>query len=249
MAPEVAAAFDDLVAMRPAGVGEELLADAAVVAFAEQFGVDVSVIDDDLRAAFTAATGPALFAVVQVVYVADVAPRLRSALDALFGGSAWAEPRVQVTGDSWSVVDGFMKAVARLRNLDATTTELVRLRGARQHECRVCKSRRSVAAIDQGAGDATFAAVDDYAGSDLPDRVQAALALTDAMIWTPSAIAPDVVDGVHAHLSPAEAVEVVLDVIRNAANKIAVSLAADAAEVTEGVQLFETDADGNLTVV
>ena len=35
-----------------------------------------------------------------------------------------------------------------------------------------------------------------------------------------------------------------LDVIRNATNKIAVALGADAPEVTEGVQLFVTDADG-----
>ena len=36
---------------------------------------------------------------------------------------------------------------------------------------------------------------------------------------------------------------------RNAANKIAVALGADAAAVTDGVELFSTDADGNLTVV
>ena len=43
--------------------------------------------------------------------------------------------------------------------------------------------------------------------------------------------------------------EVVLDVIRNATNKIAVALGADDPEVTEGVQLFTTDADGVLTTV
>ena len=36
-----------------------------------------------------------------------------------------------------------------------------------------------------------------------------------------------------------------LDVMRNAANKIAVALGADAAEV-DGVQLFELDAPGDL---
>ena len=35
-----------------------------------------------------------------------------------------------------------------------------------------------------------------------------------------------------------------LDVIRNATNKIAVALGADEPEVTDGVQLFVTDADG-----
>ena len=51
------------------------------------------------------------------------------------------------------------------------------------------------------------------------------------------------------HLTDAQAVEVVLDVVRNAANKIAVALGADEPEVTEGVQLFVTDADGLLSTV
>ena len=71
----------------------------------------------------------------------------------------------------------------------------------------------------------------------------------DAMIWTPSAIPDDVVAGVPAAPHDAQAVEVVLEVVRNAANKIAVALGADAPEVTEGVQLFVTDADGVLITV
>jgi alkylhydroperoxidase family enzyme len=142
-----------------------------------------------------------------------------------------------------------MTSVARLRGLDPTLTELVRLRGARQHDCRLCASRRSQEAISQGAGDAEFDAVDHYASSDLPDPTKAALALVDAMIWTPNAIPEQVVADVRRHLSDAQAVEVVLDVARNAANKIAVALRADAPEVTEGVQLFTTDMDGTLTVV
>jgi hypothetical protein len=69
------------------------------------------------------------------------------------------------------------------------------------------------------------------------------------MIWTPDAIPDEVVAGVRRHLSDAQAVEVVLDVARNAANKITVALRADSPEVTDGVQLFTTDMDGTLTVV
>ena len=64
-----------------------------------------------------------------------------------------------------------------------------------------------------------------------------------------AAIPDDVVAGVRRHLTEAQAVEVVLDVVRNAANKIAVALRADAPEVVKGVQLFTTDADGILSVV
>ena len=62
------------------------------------------------------------------------------------------------------------------------------------------------------------------------------------MIWAPGDL-PDL-----GALDEAEVVEVVLDVVRNAANKIAVALGADAATVTEGVELFRTDADGDLVL-
>jgi alkylhydroperoxidase family enzyme len=106
-----------------------------------------------------------------------------------------------------------------------------------------------VAALDAGADDAMFEAVDRYADSGLPLATKAALALTDAIIWTPYAVPAQVVEDARTHLDPEQLVEVVLDVARNAANKIAVALGADAASVTEGVELFSTDADGNLTVV
>ncbi len=249
VAPDVEAAFAKLQEVRPGGVHDEVLESPAVARFAEQFGTDVSVIDDGMRDDFSLATGKHQFDVVQMVWISDMAPRVRSALDALFGPSEWPEParRYPVTS-VWDSIEELMVSVAQHRALDPTLTELVRLRGARQHDCRLCSSRRSQDAIDDGAGDAEFAAVDDYAASDLPEATKAALALTDAMIWTPTAIPQNVVDDVRKHLSDAEAVEVVLDVARNAANKIAVALRADQPEVSEGVQLFTTDADGTLTV-
>jgi alkylhydroperoxidase family enzyme len=94
-----------------------------------------------------------------------------------------------------------------------------------------------------------FEAVDHYAESDLPDHTKAALALTDAMIWTPYHVTREVADTVSRHLTPAQVAEVVLDVTCHAAEKIAVALGADRARVTEGVELFATDADGAVTVV
>ena len=250
VAPDVEEAFARLQEVRPGGVHDEVLDSPAVARFAEQFRVDVSVIDDGMRDDFALATGKHQFDVAQMVWISDIAPRLRAALDALFGPSQWPEPvrRYPVT-KVWDVLEHFMVSVAQHRALDARLTELVRLRGARQHDCRLCASRRSQEAIDAGADDAEFAAVDNYETSDLPESAKAALGLVDAMIWTPDDIPPSVVARVREHLSDAQAVEVVLDVTRNAANKIAVALRADAPEVTEGVQLFTTDADGILTVV
>lgn len=227
------------------------LADPAVAELAEQFALDVSSVDDGQRGAFFAVTGDQAFAVVQRIYAHDFVPRVRAVLDALFGASIWepsVEP-VETMPDTWPLLESFMVEVARLRALDPTTTELVRLRGARLHDCAVCKSRRSQDAIDAGADDVLFAAVDAWETSDLDATTKAALALTDALVLTPYDVPTATVEAVRSHLTQEQTVEVVLDVMRNAANKIAVALGADAATVTEGVELFTTDADGNLAVV
>lgn len=220
----------------------------AVAELAEQFSLDVASLDDAQRGAFLTATGADAFSEVQRIYAADVVPRVRSVLDAVLGTGTWPEAPAY-EGDSWALLETFMVEVARLRELDAAVTELVRLRGARLHDCAVCKSRRSQDAIDAGAGDTEFAAVDHWPTSDLPPTAKAALGLTDALVLTPYAVPADAVEAARAHLTEAQVVEVVLDVMRNAANKIAVALGADAATVTEGVELFTTDADGNLSVV
>lgn len=245
-APEAAAAIAAVYAARTALDID--LDDPRVENFADQFGVDVSVIDDDLRRRFLEATGPTAFEVTQAIYVDDYWPRIVSVSGEVLGGGSWSG-EVGEPVELWPLIEEFMRQVARLDSLDPVLTELVRLRGARQHECRLCASRRSVAAIDAGADASTFAAVDDYANSDLPAATKAALALTDAMIWTPYLVPPQVAEDAAAHLAPEQVVEVVLDVARNAANKIAVALGADAAAVTDGVELFTTDADGNLSVV
>jgi hypothetical protein len=246
-APAAAAAFDAVAAAR---IAQHIdLREPRVELFADQFGVDVSLVDDDLRRRFLEATGPTAFEVVQALYVDDYWPRASIAVGAVLGDDVVRTPRVGEPVALWPVIEEFMRQVARLDALDPVLTELVRLRGARQHECRLCKSRRSVAAIEAGAVEQTFDAVDDYADSDLPDATKAALALTDAVIWSPYLIPVEVADRARALLTPEQVVEVVLDVTRNAANKIAVALGADAASVTDGVELFATDADGNLTIV
>ena len=66
------------------------------------------------------------------------------------------------------------------------------------------------------------------------------------MIWTPGRIEATQVDALRRHFSPAQQVELVLDVTRNATNKVAVALAADAANVEEGYEVYDVDEDGNL---
>jgi hypothetical protein len=206
-------------------------AESVAVEFAEQFSVDVSSVGDDLRGRFTSALGAAAFPAVMLTYFADFLPRVRSGFEALDLPVPWNE---SVVWDYDSKPQGvlfnqFLPAVAQLRELDAVTTELVRLRGARQHNCRMCKVRRESEALDAGGSETMYDQIDTYGTADqLTDRHRAALRYVDALIWTPAAIEADVAAEVRTHFTEGQAFELTVDVMHNAANKIAVSLATDA---------------------
>ena len=215
------------------------------VAFAEQFVIDVAAIDDDQRGALGAALGDATFPFAAALYVTDVFQRARIALARVFGRPWDARPRA-VAGELWPALEEFMRVVARGDALDPLTTELVRLRGARMHQCRVCQSRLSVRAVDAAGSTEAFAALDDYEHADFTPRHKAALRLTDAVVTQPTFIDAELIADVRAHLSDAEIVELVLDVTRNAANKIAVALGGDAPVVEDGFEWFDLDASGEV---
>jgi alkylhydroperoxidase family enzyme len=248
-APEAAAALDRALAAGtlPAAAavpGRVLGLDPLVVEtpqhpgitrFAEQFAVDVTQIDDLARAELADATGDRLFPTVVAIWLGDWVPRVRHALDQLFGAGGWALPPTD-DGDRWAAVEELQRAIARLDGLDPVTTEVVRLHGARQHRCRLCQSLRSRAALAAGADESTLD------GRDVTEAQRAALALTDALIWTPGSIPTDV----REHLDDGQVVELVLDVARNAQNKIAVALAADDPHVEDGIELYDINPDGTL---
>ena len=246
LAPDAMAAFTTLVSSTASTDAQaQIAAHPACADYAEQFVADVSVLTDEQRAALTAALGPGSFDFVQALWVDDFGGRVTPAWRQLFG----IEP-VDLADPApialWPAIEAFLVAVAQLHELDPLTTELVRLRGARAHDCRLCKSLRSVRAVDGGADEATFDAIDRFEDSDFTERQKVALRLADALIWEPAAYPTGLADQVRAAFSPAETVELVLDVMRNAANKIAVALRADEAHVSEGVEYYDVDDDGQL---
>ena len=222
-------------------------AESVAVEFAQQFSVDVSSIGDDLRGRFTSALGKSAFPAVVLTYIADYLPRVRAGLEALGLSVPWTDAVVWDHESDLSDVlfNRFLPGVARLRALDPVTTEVVRLRGATQHNCRLCKSRREVNALDAGGSESLYEQIEVYdTSSELTERHKAALRYVDAMVWSPAAIRQDVAAGVRAHFTEVEAFELTVDVMRNAANKIMVSLGADAPKVEQGTELFLVDDDG-----
>ncbi|MCV7100727.1 carboxymuconolactone decarboxylase family protein [Mycobacterium palustre] len=226
-------------------------AEAAVAEFAEQFSADVSAITAEQRSSLWKQLGQATFGVVTQMYIADFVPRVRAGLEALGVGSEhldWVTGPIawdHATDPSDVVFNDFLPAVARMRALDPVTSELVRLRGAAQHNCRLCKSLRERTALDAGGSEAMYDDIERFEGSPrLTTRAKAALRYTDGLIWTPAHLVAGVVAEVRSEFSEAEAVELTFDIMRNASNKVAVSLGADAPRVQEGTERYLIDADG-----
>ena len=211
----------------------------------EQFVVDVASTPPDVRAAGFAELGDGAFPFVQICYVSDMDARLRAAWQQLFGREL-DTPRVAAPGDLWTSLEGFMRTVAQMDTLDPLTTEIVRLRGARAHRCRLCQSIRSVRAANDGADETVYDAIDHYETSALAEHHKVALRLVDAFVWQPLAYPPGLADQVAGAFSHDETAEILFDIVRNAANKIAVLFSADAPHVTEGVEFYDIDAAGDL---
>ena len=242
-----ALALPALPSERPAAQPESD-ADSVVAEFAEQFSIDVSMVTDTQRAALTSALGREAFGAVLQMYVADFLPRVRAGLTALGLPVELisSEPRWDSDTDASDVVfNHLLPGIARLRTLDPVTTEVVRLRGAVAHNCRLCKSLRDSTALGAGGSESLYDDIEIYGESGLlSDGHKAALRYVDALVWSPAHITPEIAGGVRKYFTANQARELTLDVMRNASNKIAVALRADAPRVEQGTALYYIDADG-----
>jgi alkylhydroperoxidase family enzyme len=227
----------------------------ACLAFTEQFVMDVGSMTPALVGPVNDALGAKTAAFVQALYLLDAGARLDIVLPRLFGAPPSAATgagdtvgsAVDPSIDLWPAIEAMLSTVARMGELDPVTGELVRLRGARFHRCRICQSRLSLAALEAVGDRSVLDQVDTYETSDLTEAQKVALRLTDAMVTQPAADLDDaLVSAVRTHFTPAQAIEVVYDVARNATNKFAVALGIDTAVVTDGFELFDIADSGEV---
>lgn len=224
-------------------------ADRAVVAFAEQFVMDVGAMEETTRRPAADVLGDKLATFAQALYLVDMGLRLDMLLPRLFGVAGPvlpgipAEPPASV--DLWASIQPMSAAAGRLHRIDPLTVELSRLRIARTHRCRICSSRRNLSALRSVGGDLAFLdQVDDYEHSSLSERHKVVLRLTDAFLTQPAEADGRLVADVRSQLTPVEAVELLVRGFRNTVNKFAVALGTDEAHVPEGIEVFDIDEAG-----
>ena len=150
-----------------------------------------------------------------------------------------------------SAIDRFYESTTRLCQLDPIVTELVRLRCARHHDCRICKAVRLRDARDSGVDEAMTVKVDSFEESDLDERLKVALRYTDAFINGPAEVEAQLAAQLVEHFSPAQIVELSLDIVKWSTQKIHVSFGVDVmqgVDVASGsVTFFEFDETGRPT--
>lgn len=222
--------------------------DRMLLALAEQYTLDVTGVDDDQRAQADQSLGEFARTWVSVLYAIDVELRLDAVLAQLlpaspgFGGGR--------AGELTQALNAMTRELARLDALDPLTTELVRLRGARVHDCRMCKALRLADALEAGGGESLYDDIDRYESSAAFTEAQkVALRLTDAVLFTPAVLSADLVEQARRHFTEAQIVEIVLDVERNARNKVAVTNGTDGDGVGEGTTRYRVDSRGEFDLV
>jgi hypothetical protein len=210
---------------------------SAATTFAEQMVVNVASMTADVRAAGLTELGADAPAFILTLWTEDMIVRAGAAWRELFG-EEWRPIPIAGEADPWAAHEKFLLEVAKLSGLDPVTSELVRLRGARAHDCRLCQSRRSVSAIDQAGRSDLF---DDRDPSGISGSQALALQVVDAFVWRPIEWPPGLGARVVEALGPGAATELTLDIVRNAANKIAVAFDADQPQVETGVEYYDID--------
>ena len=101
-------------------------------------------------------------------------------------------------------------------------------------------------AVEAGGSETFFAQIDAYEQSALAEPHKVALRLVDALLWRPGDFPTGLAAQVQAHYAPAQIVEIVLDVMRNALNKFAVAMGVDGIGVGDDIGYYDTDERGEL---
>lgn len=230
----------------------------ACVEFAEQFVLDVTGIGEAERARLRRHLDDrAVGDLVRAVFLVEYALRLELVSTRLFGGPpvpvgpAGAAGPDDASTALRDALAAYSDAVVRGDALDPVLTELVRLRCARTHDCRICQTLRLADAREAGADDDVTAAVDRYEDSDLDERTKVALRVTDALITSPRGLTRGTVDQARSLLRPDELAELCLDVSKWSTQKVHVALGTDGADRLpvndDGVSFFRFGSDGRVS--
>lgn len=254
---------DGTLVRNPFSEGESALTDRQSVAlsFAEQFIIDVSGINETNRESLVQYfPGEEMREFVTALYILECTYRLSLIARMLLSDEPFPADTIlfEISTPSGNekpnirlLLKDYQDAVVRGSDLDPVTTELVRLRCARTHNCRICQTLRLSDARAAGADDTMTEKVDFYERSDLDEKYKIALRITDAFITRPDTLSAKTIVAAHASYSPDQLAEMCLDITKWSTQKIHVALGTDGADAVpkneQGISFFGFDDLGQVS--
>jgi alkylhydroperoxidase family enzyme len=243
--------------MFPDGLGDLSESQRVAINFAEQFIIDVSGITNVDRTVLKENfPDEQMRDFVTALYIMEFSYRLELIAGMLFGDelnhAVQVMDRTQTANvDARTNLKNYQDSVVRGTDLDPVTTELVRLRCARTHNCQICQTLRLANARADGADDHMTAKVDFYETSDLDEAHKIALRITDAFINRPEALTSESIVAAREIFEPKQLAELCLDITKWSTQKIHVALGTDSADSLpkneQGLSFFGFDQEGRVT--
>ena len=142
-------------------------------------------------------------------------------------------------------IAAFAAAAVRAHRVDPIITEVIRLRCAQVHDCRMCGSLRERNALDAGFDESMQKKIRAWKTSDFTPAIKTALALCDTMIFRPGAIDPGLREELKRHFSNEQIAEICVDVMKWSQQKALVALRIEPPASVEHLTELRFDADGN----
>jgi hypothetical protein len=131
---------------------------------------------------------------------------------------------VSIGGALEQAIAAFAAAAVRANAVDPIISELVRLRCAQIHDCRLCGSLRVSDALACGFDESMQRKIARYETSDLGPGAIAALRLCDAIILRPAAADVALREQLRRHFTDQQIAELCLDVMKWSQQKALVAL-------------------------
>lgn len=131
---------------------------------------------------------------------------------------------ISIDGPLERAIADFAAAVVQAKAVDPLISELVRLRCAQIHDCRLCGSLRSREALDAGFDEQMQHKIARYESSDFSPQAIAALRLCDAIIMRPAWADAAMKEELQRHYTDQQIAELCLDVMKWSQQKALVAL-------------------------
>lgn len=216
----------------------------------EQFVFYVPDVTESLLAPLRAHLGQAgLETFVQVLYLIDQTTRLRLIYRQLFGVTDMPVTGRANPDATWGLREALAQVHATtmcLSDLDELTSEIVRLRAASYHHCKLCMSVRLAGASGSVVNEDLAEQIAHCESSSFAEAHKVALRYADTHMTDPRNIGAVLREQLVKYYTRSQIIELTLDVSQWNQQKILVALGTDAAVSESGLTPLMFDADGHI---